>query len=168
MVAASFAGIFPDEPADAAPGIPLGCPVRDRDGDEVGTVSGADGHGLLVRHALLLVDRVPFSAVAGFDGEAVRLVLTKEEVRGGCPAGPRPADTTDVTEGTHMVTISGTGGTPSIQECLVGIEFPISKADLLDRLRMNGATELLLEPISNAPATRFAGPQEVIEAVRTG
>ena len=168
MVATSFAGYFPDEPADAAPGIPLGCPVLDCGGEAVGTVSGADADGLLVRHALLFVDRVPFAAVAGFDGEAVRLVLAKEEVRGGCPAGPRPADTTDVTEGTHMVTMSSSGGTPSIQECLIGVEFPISKADLLDRLQANGATELLLEPIRNAPATRFGGPQEVIEAVRAG
>jgi hypothetical protein len=67
-----------------------------------------------------------------------------------------------------MVSMSNVGGTPSIQECLVGIDFPVSKEDLLDRLRMNGATEVLLEPIRNAPATRFTGPLEVIEAVRAG
>ncbi len=66
------------------------------------------------------------------------------------------------------MTPSNAGGTPSIQECLVGVDFPIAKEELLDRLRANGATEPLLEPIRNSLATRFADPREVIEAVRTG
>jgi hypothetical protein len=57
-------------------------------------------------------------------------------------------------------------GTPSIQDCLVGIPFPIAKNDLLERLAMNGATDLLLGPIRNASATRFSSPQEVIETIR--
>ena len=165
MVATGLEGFFPDERADAAYGIPLGCPVLDRDGERLGTVSGVDADGLLVRHALVFEDRVPFSAVAGFDGEAVRLHATKDDVRqgrAGVSDAPRMAEVRTV------VTLSNTGGTPSIQECLVGVDFPIAKEELLDRLRANGATEPLLEPIRNAPATRFGGPQEVIEAVRTG
>ena len=67
-----------------------------------------------------------------------------------------------------MVTIGNPGGTPSIQELLVGIEFPVSKDELLDRLAMNGAPESVLAPIRQATATRFGGPQEVMEAMRGG
>jgi hypothetical protein len=67
-----------------------------------------------------------------------------------------------------MVALSHAGGTPSIQECLVGIAFPVSKDEPLEKLRMNGATELLLEPIRRATQTRFASPQEVIDTIRGG
>ena len=67
-----------------------------------------------------------------------------------------------------MVTIGNPGGTPSIQELLVGIEFPVSKDELLDRLAMNGAPESVLATIRQATATRFGGPQEIMEAMRGG
>lgn len=56
--------------------------------------------------------------------------------------------------------------TPSIQELLVGVSFPVSKAQLLDHLRMNGAAEWMLEPVANASTERFSSPQEVMDTIR--
>jgi hypothetical protein len=65
-----------------------------------------------------------------------------------------------------MVTMSSAGGTPSIQELLVGVDFPVAKQDLLDHLQENGAADWMLAAIRDAGATRFAAPQEVIAVVR--
>ena len=67
-----------------------------------------------------------------------------------------------------MGTIGTPGGTPSIQDLLVGVEFPISKDDLLARLATNGAPESVLETIRKAVASRFGGPQDVMDAIRGG
>ena len=78
-------------PADAGWSIPVGCPVLDVAGEKVGTVAGASADALVVGRALFFEDRVPYSAVADFDGHAVRLKVTKAAVRRGewDPAGRR-------------------------------------------------------------------------------
>ena len=65
-----------------------------------------------------------------------------------------------------MVTMSSAGGTPSIQEILVGVGFPVATQDLLDHLQENGAAEWMLAAIRDAGTARFTAPQEVIAAVR--
>ncbi len=82
MVATSLA---PPWSVDAVGGwvVPVGCPVFDVDGEKVGTVAGADAAGLVVERALFWRYSVPLNAVADFDGEALRLAVTKEAVRRG-------------------------------------------------------------------------------------
>ena len=63
--------------------VPVGCPVFDIDGEKVGTVAGADAAGLVVERALFWRYSVPLSAVDDFDGQALRLAVTKEAVRRG-------------------------------------------------------------------------------------
>jgi hypothetical protein len=60
--------------------VPLGCPVYDADGERVGTVAGAEDDCLVVDHGEVFVDHVPMAAAVGFDGRAVRLAMTTEEV----------------------------------------------------------------------------------------
>ena len=69
----------------AGPGwsIPVGCPVLDIEGEKVGTVAGVNSDALMVSHAFFWDYRVPFSAVADYDGHAVRLKVTKAAVRRG-------------------------------------------------------------------------------------
>jgi hypothetical protein len=63
--------------------IPVGCTVLDIAGEKVGTVAGADADALIVGHAIFWQYRIPFSAVADYDGEVLRLKVTKEAVRRG-------------------------------------------------------------------------------------
>ena len=63
--------------------IPLGCPVYDADGERVGVVAGAEDDCLVVDHGEVFVDHVPMAAVVGFDGRAVRLGLTMDELHRG-------------------------------------------------------------------------------------
>ena len=67
-----------------------------------------------------------------------------------------------------MVTMSGAGGAPSVQDLLVGVGFPISREDLLDHFAQNGAPESMLEALRRSAASRFATPQEVMDAIRGG
>ena len=80
MVAITLAGAAP---AHAGWSIPVGCPVHDLDGQKVGTVAGADADGLRVAHGFFREYLVPFRAVADFDGQALRLAVTKDAVRRG-------------------------------------------------------------------------------------
>lgn len=65
-----------------------------------------------------------------------------------------------------MVTMSSASGTPSIQDLLAGVSFPVTKADLLEHMRMNGAAGWMLDAVQNSAAARFSGPQEVMDTVR--
>ena len=69
--------------AGAGRTVPVGCPVLDVHGAEGGTLAGVDAHALVVRYAIFLKYRIPFAAVADFDGEALRLTVTKAAVRRG-------------------------------------------------------------------------------------
>ncbi len=61
--------------------IPVGCPVLDIEGEKVGTVAGADAEALIVAHAFFFEYRIPYSAVADYDGHVLRLKVTKAAVR---------------------------------------------------------------------------------------
>lgn len=63
--------------------VPVGCGVRDADGERVGRVVGVDDDCLVVDHGEVFLDHVPVAAVVGFDGRAVRLAVTMEEVHRG-------------------------------------------------------------------------------------
>lgn len=65
-----------------------------------------------------------------------------------------------------MVTMPSAGSSPSIQELLAGVGFPISKEQLIDNFQQNGATELLLSRIREADTTQFASADEVMNAIR--
>lgn len=65
-----------------------------------------------------------------------------------------------------MVTMPSAGSSPSIQELLAGIRFPVSKDALIDHFQQNGATEMLLGAIRNSDRTRFASAEEVMTAIR--
>ncbi|MDQ3410510.1 MAG: DUF2795 domain-containing protein [Chloroflexota bacterium] len=65
-----------------------------------------------------------------------------------------------------MVTMPQAGSSPSIQELLAGVGFPVTKEQLLDNFQQNGATQLLLDAIRNASPTRFASADEVMTAIR--
>ncbi len=73
--------------------VPLGTPVVDVDGERVGRVAGTEVDCLVVDQGEVYLDHVPVSAVAGFDGRAVRLGVTLDEVHRGeaeraCPHPP--------------------------------------------------------------------------------
>ena len=63
--------------------IPRGCPVFDVDGERVGRVAGIEEDCLVVDRGKVFVDHVPVAAVVGFDGRAVRLGVTMDEVHRG-------------------------------------------------------------------------------------
>ncbi len=65
-----------------------------------------------------------------------------------------------------MVTLPSAGSSPSVQELLAGVRFPISKQELVDNFQQNGATEILLSRIRDTNATRFASADEVMTAIR--
>ena len=80
--------------AGAGWSIPVGCPVLDVAGEKVGTVAGADADALVVSHAIFFAYRIPFAAVADYDGAALRLKVTKAAVqRGEWDAAPDAAKT---------------------------------------------------------------------------
>lgn len=63
--------------------IPVGCPVYDVDGRRVGRAADVIDDCLVVRHDAVYVDHLPFDVVAGFDGMAVRLAVTTDEIHTG-------------------------------------------------------------------------------------
>jgi hypothetical protein len=65
-----------------------------------------------------------------------------------------------------MVTMPHLGSSPSIQELLAGVGFPISKEQLIENFQQNGATETLINVIRNADQTRFTSASEVMTAIR--
>lgn len=65
-----------------------------------------------------------------------------------------------------MVTMPSAGSSPSIQELLAGVGFPVTKEQLIENFQQNGATELLISAIRNASPTRFASADEVMSAIR--
>ena len=83
MVAVSLATAGPVDVVGADWSIPVGCPVVDVDGEKVGSVAGADADGLVVEHAIFWRYSVPLSAVVDYDGQALRLAVTREAVRRG-------------------------------------------------------------------------------------
>ncbi len=75
--------------------VPVGCPVRDADGERVGRVAGVEEDCLVVDQGAIFLDHVPVAAVVGFDGRALRLGVTLDEVHRGeaeraCRHLPRP------------------------------------------------------------------------------
>ena len=84
MVVASLVGASPADTAVAGWAVPVGSPVYDVDGERVGTLAAADLDHLVVEHGFFFrTYLVPLSAVAAFDGLALRLAVTKEAVRRG-------------------------------------------------------------------------------------
>ena len=81
MVAIGLAAF--EDATDAGWSVPVGCPVLDVWGEKVGTVAGADAEALIVAHAFFWEYRVPFAAVAEYDGEALRLKVTKAAAKRG-------------------------------------------------------------------------------------
>lgn len=65
-----------------------------------------------------------------------------------------------------MVTMPSAGSSPSIQELLAGVGFPVTKEQLIENFQQNGATEMLITAIRNASETRFASAAEVMSAIR--
>lgn len=65
-----------------------------------------------------------------------------------------------------MVTMPHAGSSPSIQELLAGVGFPITKEQLIENFQQNGATETLLNVIRNSDPTRFTSASEVMNAIR--
>lgn len=57
---------------------------------------------------------------------------------------------------------------PSIHELLATVSFPITKTELLEHMRMNRATALLLDPIEKADVKRFDSPQAVMAEIQKG
>ena len=56
----------------------------------------------------------------------------------------------------------------SMQECLAGISFPVSRTELLERLREDGVSAAQVAAIEASAAERFESAQEVVAAVATG
>ena len=63
--------------------VSLGTPVVDVDGVRVGTVAGTEEDCLVVDHGEVFLDHVPVAAVAAYDGRALRLAVTMDEVHRG-------------------------------------------------------------------------------------
>jgi hypothetical protein len=70
--------------------IPPGAVVEDVDGERIGRVVGAIDDCLVVAHADLFEDHVPFAAVAGVSGGVVRLAVTTGEIHRGEGRAGRP------------------------------------------------------------------------------
>lgn len=67
-----------------------------------------------------------------------------------------------------MDTIHSSGTGASLQECLVGVGFPIRKAELLEHLREQGASPAQVAAIEASALERFESAQEVVAAVAGG
>lgn len=65
-----------------------------------------------------------------------------------------------------MVTMPSAGSSPSIQELLASVGFPVTKEQLIDSFQQNGATEVLLSAIRNTSQTQFASAADVMTALR--
>lgn len=50
-----------------------------------------------------------------------------------------------------------------IQKYIKGISFPVSKADLLNKAKANGAPEDVCKWIEQLPSGEFGGPQDVMK-----
>ena len=84
MVAISLAEPAPADVIAGGWAVPVGCPVEDVAGARLGTVAGADADHLAVERGFFFRPYlVPLGAVAGFDGRALRLAVTKEAARRG-------------------------------------------------------------------------------------
>lgn len=65
-----------------------------------------------------------------------------------------------------MVTLPSAGSSPSIQELLASVGFPVTKEQLIDSFQQNGATEVLLSAIRSTSQTQFASAADVMTALR--
>ena len=65
-----------------------------------------------------------------------------------------------------MVTMPHSGSSPSIQELLAGVGFPISKEQLIENFQQNGATDMLLDRIRGTNKMQFTSASDVMEAIR--
>lgn len=65
-----------------------------------------------------------------------------------------------------MVSLPSPGSSPSIQELLAGVGFPVSKEQLLAKLEQDGATEMLLSAVRNLSVAQFASADAVMAALR--
>ncbi|MGW0431215.1 DUF2795 domain-containing protein [Micromonospora sp. NPDC003197] len=52
-----------------------------------------------------------------------------------------------------------------VQEYLVGLDFPISKEDLVRRAQESGAGTAIIQLLRSLPADQFASPAEVDSAL---
>lgn len=65
-----------------------------------------------------------------------------------------------------MVSMPQAGSSPSIQELLAAVSFPISKDQLIDEFQQNGATETLLGILRNADKAQFTSADDVMTTLR--
>lgn len=65
-----------------------------------------------------------------------------------------------------MVNLPSTGSSPSIQELLAGVSFPVTKEQLLAKLEQLGATEVLLGAVRNLAAGQFSSADDVMTSLR--
>ncbi|TDC37870.1 DUF2795 domain-containing protein [Micromonospora sp. KC213] len=54
-----------------------------------------------------------------------------------------------------------------LREHLAGLDFPVSRADLVRRAQENGASTELLQLLMALPADRFTDPAELDDALAT-
>ena len=65
-----------------------------------------------------------------------------------------------------MVTLNNPGGAPSIQELMAGVNFPVSRDELIESLQEKGASEGQLASLRAADTDRFDDVQQVFAALR--
>jgi hypothetical protein len=58
------------------------------------------------------------------------------------------------------------GSSPSIQELLASVGFPVSKEQLIESFQQNGATDMLLDRIRGTDKTQFTSASDVMESIR--
>ena len=65
-----------------------------------------------------------------------------------------------------MVSMPHAGSSPSIQELLASVGFPVSKEQLIESFRQNGATDMLLDRLRNSDKMQFTSADDVLNALR--
>ena len=65
-----------------------------------------------------------------------------------------------------MVTLPSAGSSPSIQEMMASVGFPITKEQLIASFEQHGAKETLLSVIRNSDKNQFASADDVMAALR--
>ena len=65
-----------------------------------------------------------------------------------------------------MVTMPQSGSSPSIQEMLASVGFPVTKEQLIESFQQSGATDMLLDRLRNTDKTQFTSATDVMDAIR--
>jgi hypothetical protein len=58
------------------------------------------------------------------------------------------------------------GSSPSIQEMLASVGFPVTKEQLIESFQQSGATDMLLDRIRSVDKTQFTSASDVMESLR--